>query len=311
MKRFPLLLLALFAAAASSLARPASGILIDSYAAVVNGKVITVGDVLAALQPAQERLAASHQGAELEQRLAEEYTAVRDALVETELILLDFEAQGGTLPDRAIEDHINSVIHERFNNDRAAFLRALAAERLTFSEWRKQMKDQLIVQIMRQREVSSKILITPFDLQQAYQRRLDDFSSPERLRLRMASAGTDETQAAALRNQIGSGENAFDEIDPPPAPAAWFQPADLNPALRDAIAGLGPGDITPPVLLDGSFYLVQLLDREESRVRPLDEVASDIERDLRRAEFERLHAIWMDTLRGKYHVELFTHDLFQ
>jgi parvulin-like peptidyl-prolyl isomerase len=311
MNRFTLLLLALFGAAAvSSATRPAAGILIDSYAAIVNGKVITVGDVLAALQPAQERLAALHQGHELEKRLAREYTAVRDALIETELILLDFEAQGGTLPDRAIEDHINSVIHERFDNDRAAFLRALAAERLTFSEWRKQMKDQLIAQIMRQREVSSKILITPFDIQQAYQRNIDAYTRTERVQLRTRPAGADATEALALRDHIRSGETPFEETESPDAPA-WFDLSDLNPALRDAIAGLSPGGIADPVDLDGTVYLVQLLDRQDAQVQPLDEVTPAIERDLRRAEFERLHGIWMDALRRKYYVQLFTHSLFQ
>ena len=126
MKRFLFLLaclLAVSAAAAQSL--PASGVLLDSYAAIVNGKVVTVGEVLSALQPLQERLASRYADAELEQKILEEYNRVRDSLIESELILLDFEMQGGTLPDRAIEDHINTVIHERFNNDRTAFLRAL------------------------------------------------------------------------------------------------------------------------------------------------------------------------------------------
>ena len=112
---------------------PASGILLDSYAAIVNGHVVTVGDVLSAMPAAHERLAAQYSGRELGEKLLEKFNDVRDALVESELVLLDFEMQGGALPDRAIEDHVNTVIHDQFQNDRTAFLKALADQRLTLA----------------------------------------------------------------------------------------------------------------------------------------------------------------------------------
>ena len=92
MKRI-LLCLALAVLAAPPAAPADSGMLLDSYAAIVNGKVVTVGDVLRHMQPAAERLSLRLQGADLAQRLAEEYDAARDALVDSELILLDFAAR--------------------------------------------------------------------------------------------------------------------------------------------------------------------------------------------------------------------------
>lgn len=319
MKRFLLLWALLGWAVPGFAATPPAGVLLDSYAAIVNGKVITIGDVLAAMQPVQERLAARHQGPELQQRLAEEYNAIRDGLVESELILLDFELQGGALPDRAIDDHINTVILERFGNNRAEFLRALAAERLTFADWRKQMKDQLIVQLMRQREVLAKILITPLDLQQAYERNRDTYASPERVRLRTrilgpvnADGSPEETRARALetRDRLASGDLAPEEAPGTLADAEWFEVDNLNEAILKAIADLDPQDFSAPVELAGDLYLVQLLERQEARTLPLDEVSPEIERELRRKEYERLNRIWIDALRAKYFVQLFSHSLF-
>ena len=306
-------LLAASAAAAQSL--PVSGVLLDSFAAVVNGKVVTVGEVLSALQPLQERLASRYAGAELEQKIVEEYARVRDSLIESELILLDFEMQGGTLPDRAIEDHVNTVIHERFDNDRTAFLRALAEERLTFAEWRKQMKDQLTVQIMRQKEVSAKILITPLDLQTAYDRQRDTFSRPEQVRIRILSFPAGQTDAATqLRERILAGELAFDAAATEGATlqddSEFIELASLHATIRTALDGLAPGDISAPVEIEGAPYLVQLVDRQAARVLPLDEVAPQIEKELRRAEFDRLNRIWINSLRSKYYVQTFTHNLF-
>ena len=308
----------IWAAAAGAQGLPASGILLDSYAAIVNGKVVTVGDVLAAMSASQARLADQYAGRELEAKLLEKFNAVRDSLVESELVLLDFETQGGTLPDRAIEDHVNSVIHDQFQNDRTAFLKALAEQRLTYAEWHKQMKDQLVVQIMRQKEVSAKILITPLDLQAAYDaRKLSDYSLPERVRLRtlVFPAATARSDAAEIGGQIRSGQSSFEKIAAEKGVSLqddgeFLEISSLHEALRAALAGLAPGDVSEPVDIGGSLYLVQLVERQEARVRPLDEVAPELEKKLRAAEFDRLNKAWIDSLRAKYYVQVFDHDLF-
>ena len=318
MNRLVLPLAALiWAAVAGAQGLPASGVLLDSYAAIVNGKVVTVGDVLAAMPAAHERLAAQYSGRELGEKLLEKFNDVRDALVESELVLLDFETQGGALPDRAIEDHVNSVIHDQFQNDRTAFLKALADQRLTYAEWHKQMKDQLVVQIMRQREVSSKILVTPLDLQTAYAARQADYALPERVRLRtLAFAGAAaeaRPRAAAAREKIRAGERAFaaDADATLQDDGEFLDVATLQETLRAAVAALAPGDVSEPLEIDGAIYLVQLVERQPARVRPLDEVAPELEKKLRAAEFERLNQAWIDALRAKYHVQFFDHDLFE
>ena len=316
MKRFILFLAVSLGAAAVSAQTP-SGLLLDSYAAIVNGKVITVGDILSLLQPARERLASRHEGDELKQKLQEEYNAARDALIESQLILLDFEMQGGVLPDRAVEDHVNGVIHDRFGNDRTAFLAALAAERLTFAEWRKQMKDQFIVSLMRQKEVSAKILVSPLDLQNAYEKDRDAFALPERVSLRTLALDNGDTvqeqkkalkAAAKLRARILSGETTFEAESG--GAAEWFEIGSLDETLRAAIAGLEPGALSEPLEIGGELYLVQLVERQAARVAALDEVAPEIEKKLRRAEFDRLDRIWIDTLRSKYFIQVFSHNLF-
>lgn len=323
MNRFTMLLaVTLWAATARAQASAAGGVLLDSYAAIVNGKVITIGEVLSALHPVQARLATQYEGGELEQKILQEYDSIRNTLIESELILQDFELQGGVLPDRAIEDHVNTVIHERFGNDRTAFLKALADERLTFAEWRKQMKDQLVVQIMRQKEVSSKILVAPLDLQRMYEAKRSAYAVPERVRIRTLSMDlggtpsereTSLARAGELRNRILSGDAAFANADPGARlqeEAEWLDLDSLNEALRDAIAGLAPGGISPPLGIGDALYLVQLVERQEARTRPLDEVSPEIEKEIRRAEFNRLNRIWVDSLRSKYYIQTFTHNLF-
>lgn len=309
MNRF-VLLLALLLGAGPVAGRPNAGVLLDSYAAIVNGKVVTVGDVLAAMPAVHERLAAQYSGRELEEKLREKFAAMRDTLVEAELVLLDFEAQGGSLPDRAVEDHVNSVIRDQFGNDRTAFLEALAEQRLTYAEWRKQMKDQLVVQVMRQKEVVAKVLVTPLDVQRAYEEKKAAYALPERVRLRtyVLPAGADgadwiERLRAGAADAVPADVEVQDDGE-------FLAAASLHETIRAAVAALEPGGVSPPVDIAGARYVVQLVAREAARVRPLEEVAGELEKQLRSAEFERLNRAWVDGLRAKYYVQTFDHALF-
>ena len=306
-----------FCVAAAWSAGMHSGILLDSYAAVVNGKVITIGEVMDAIRPEQARLVRQYEGTALEQKIIELFREGRDRLIADELVLADFAAQGATLPERAIEDHINGVIHERFNNDRTAFLQALAEERTTYDEWRKRMQDQLIIQVMRQREVGSKILVTPFDIQAEYNAHPEKHTVPEKVRLKLfvLPEGA-KIDLATLADRIRNGALSLDDT------VAHFgmtvQDSDealeltsLQASLQSVLAGAEDGDLVGPVQLDGKGYLIQLVERQPSHSTPLEDVADGIAADLRKREYERLEKLWLNTLRGKYYVQVFANDLFK
>ena len=310
--------LALAAWTVCAAARAAGGgILLDSYAAVVNGRVITVGEVLDALRPEQARLMRQYESPELERKLAEAYRQERDRLIADELILADFAAQGASLPERAIEDHINGIIHDRFANDRTAFLQALAEERTTYNEWRKRMQDQLVMQVMRQREVTSKILVTPYDIQAEYDAHKDRYTVPETVRLKLfvLPEGA-KIRLGKLADRIRGGALSLDAAVAHfhmtvQEPGEALETSSLQEALRTALDGARPGDLLGPVALDGTEYLVQLVEREEERVAPLEDVAEEIAAELRKREFDKLEKLWLNTRRGKYYVQVFANDLFR
>ncbi len=293
------------------------GVLLDSYSAVVNGRVITVGEVMDAMRPEHARLARQYDGEELAAKLMEAFREARDRLIADELVIADFAAQGATLPERAIEDHINGIIHDRFDNDRTAFLQALAEERTTYEEWRKRMQDQLIIQVMRQREVSSKILVTPYDIQAEYDAHRERYKVPEKVRLKLfvLPAGAKirlGELAERLRNGALSLEDAVLHFHMTVQDTGEaVETSNLQAALRDTLSGARDGALLGPVDLDGTEYLVQLVAREEERTEPLEDVADGIAAELRKREFGRLEKIWLNTLRGKYYVQVFANDLFK
>jgi peptidyl-prolyl cis-trans isomerase SurA len=332
--RTSLLAAVLFAAALPARAQepqpalPFGGVLLDSYAAIANGAVVTVGDVMSAIQADPPSPFPTDPA-----KLTELYRKTRDTLVATELIQQEFTALGATLPERAIEDHVASVVHDRFHGNRTALLEALAAERLTYEEWRQRMLRQLIVQLMRQREVDAKIAVTPVDIQAEYEARAADYDLPERVRLEVwsmpapdpAIAAQVEAARAYYREFLRSTRAAPPETpawpDVPSAPAnfaprreellgEWLPASELAPAFADALSKVSPVGAPRPLRMGNRTYFLRLLDREPARRQSLEEAAPAIAAKLRAAERARLEAIWLDSLRSKYHVQYYEHDLF-
>lgn len=295
----------------------------DGYAAIVNDRVITVGDVMEFVNANDLQLRDDFAGAELLRRRQEAFENARDLLIEQALIVEEFKNLGGSIPDRAVDERIKDFIFERFDNDRAKFLAALAEDQITLDEWRERVRERIIVSVLRRQEVHDRIKITPAALRAAYEAKPQAWHVPERVQLRLIvlrvpenDPDTAEQQrqlAVRARGRILAGESFADiarEISQDSKASAggdwgWREPSAFEPALRAAIEQLPPGQMSDVIETPGAFYLAYVEARQPARKRSFEEVRPDIERELRQAEAERLYSRWIERLRRKYFVQVF------
>lgn len=328
MNRFHRIVLAACVAACLPAVASARGLRVDGYAATVNKRVITVGEVLAYVQPVQMKLAERYEGAELEEHVAEAMAEQLDALIERALILEEFTLKGGTIPDRLVDDRINGMISERFKNSRTAFLEALSQERLTLDDWREETRDQLIVSIMRRQEVGDRVIVSPRAVREAYESRLDTYRVPEQVKLLMIvlhKGATAEDQkvkreeAEQIRAKLVAGED-FAEIAKASSEGSkaaeggdqgWLEPSSLRPELTNVVAQLEAGRVSEVVEAGDEFYLLKVEARKNASVMPFDEARKGIEKELRMAEEERLYKAWIERLKRKFYVKVFADDFTQ
>lgn len=295
---------------------------VDGYAAMVNQRVILKSEVFALVYPVQQQLQLSYTGLDLEKKLDEAYRNVLDTLVERALIVEEFNRQGRALPDRAIDTQVNSLISERFNNNRMAFLDALAEERLTLAEWREQAKDSLIVTILRRTEILDRVAVAPREVRESYETNLDRYRTPEEvlLRLIVLHPGTTEEERAAkigearrIRARLTEGEDfaAVARTVSEGAKAAqggdmgWMETAQLRAELAQGIHGLAPGQIGEVIEAPDEIYLAKVEGRKQASVTPFEDVRRDIEALLRKQEADRLYKGWIARLKNRFYVKVF------
>jgi len=303
-----------------------NSLLIDGLAARVNGKPITVGDVMMFVEPVRKQLARSYSGDEYKNRLGKAFQEALASLVERRLILDAYAAQELKIPDWAVEQRITEIVHEEFQGDRAALLRALAQDRLTYEQWRDEMRDQLVVASMRQSYVGDLVTIPPQAARKAYDQNKEKYQQPAQVRLRVLELRKGETAEAtaarrrriedmlarvragedfeAIVRQNSEGSRAAEGGD-----TGWMDPAMCRRELIDAVAGLKAGDLGGIVETQDGWFLVRLEGRKEPAPRDFESVRMEIERELRNQEADRLYQEWVRSLRAQASIETFDVEL--
>jgi len=317
MKRVYLSMLALwapvaFASAEIKLVR----IPMDGFAATVNTNIITIGSVYEVIQEASQRLRALHSGKELEEKSIALFMSGLERLIDQSLIVEDFNTQKFQMPERLVDDEINDIVTKRYNGDRAAMLSALEENKVTLEEWRGIIRNQLIVRMMRSREIGERIVVSPRQIAEAYEIQREKYNEPAKVRLRMiyVNAGTkvDEARqkAGALRATVAGGEDfeavARENSDDASASTGgdwgWIEADQLRVELRNAIADAPAGSISEVVEIPEGFYVLKVEERKEAQTRTFEEVRSTIETELREKQGEKYYREWIARLRDKYPV---------
>jgi parvulin-like peptidyl-prolyl isomerase len=288
--------------------------------------VITVGDVLEMMARDLERLEMMEDQAEAQREYLDIFRRGLRFRIEEALILEEFSImENAVFPEYLVDQEVDRIIRERFNNDRAAFLSALTAQQLPVADYRDQIRDQLIVQQLQQLEVFARVAVSPGEIQKRYEEEQDRFTEPASVQLRVITIRrVDPVTETPVRNAdevLADVTNALAEADASFADLAeaysddsfadeggmwgWREPRVFLSEIRDAIEGLSPGETSGVVTTEDAYYLIRLEDRREEGTRSFDEVREEIAAELRGEEARRIRDQWINRLRRKHFVQVF------
>lgn len=300
-------------------------IVVDGIAARVNKHVVTIGEVMAAMDAQRRRLVTEFAGEALETRLRQAYRETLDLLIDRYLVLDDYHASGARLPEWVVDGRIEEMIKEMFGN-RSKLMDALAEERITFTDWRERMRDQMIVATMRRSTIDQKIVVPPEEVRRLYEARPEDYREPLRIHLRMVliqprsgeDAAATQARAAAVVERLAKGDAlaavAKDLSDDSKASDGgdwgWIEPSVLRGELADAAALLQPGQTSELLEIAGVLYVLKVEDRKESHIAPFDVAQPAIENKLRKERSEKEYREWMKRLRDKGYINISEINLF-
>ncbi len=283
-----------------------SSVVVDRVIAVVNDEIITMSDL--------QREAAKLKDAKSDERL------LLEEMINRKLQLAAAKHAGLDVTDKEVDDALEDI--KRRNNLTSKDLIAeLAKDGMTLEQYRAELKEQMTLSRVFNKQVRSSIALDEAELREYYERNKKDFSLPEEIRVRQILLTVPDkasrTQIAAVKERAAQvyeralrGEDFVSlvrEFSYGPARRddgdLGFMPRDhVLPEIAEAVKPLSPGSIVGPVQSSMGFHIIKL---EEIRkpVRPFEQVKDEIANIIYKQKIEIAYRSWLQTLRSESYIE--------
>ena len=157
------------------------------------------------------------------------------------------------------------------------------------------------VVVLDQDAVEKSINVTDAQLHAAYTSNMDNFRTPERVHVRQILINTLDKSEAEKKQLLAKAEDVLKQLKAGGDFAAlakkysddkgsaekggdlgWLQRGQAVPQLEQVIFTMKPGQISNVITTDYGYDIAQVLEHEQARVKPFEEVKASIADDLRK-----------------------------
>jgi parvulin-like peptidyl-prolyl isomerase len=296
--------------------------LVDGIQAIVHDSIITIDEVEIMTEPAAKALWRQYrdQPEVFQKKLVEAKTNNLEQLLGRQLILQEFKTAGYNMPESVIDEMVQEKIHTLYN-DQMTLTKTLQAQGITKEKFRQDIRDRFIIEVLRQKNISSELIISPHKVEVYYLAHQDEFKVEDEIKLRMIVLNkppeTDSAQVTKLAEEIlgklkegasfpematvySQGSQRKDGGD-----WGWVERSVLRKELSDVAFALKPGERSSVIELPDACYLMLVEQTRPAHRKSLGEVRDQIEKNFLLEERNRLEKQWIERLRKKTFVQYF------
>lgn len=251
----------------------------DYILAVINQELVTAGEVDRRLERAQQE--AQRAGAKLPPE-AELRRQVVESLIEERVIITYARDSGVKIEESDLDRAVQSVAAQNQINV-SELRRRLAADGIEYSRFRANLRDQMLVERVREREVYQRIKITDLDVDRLVDQQRAAAQADSELNIAQILVtlpeGADAATVAARKDRaekalerVRRGEDfalvakavSEDGNKDKGGEIGMRAASRLPDAFVDVVRPLAPGDVAPTLLRTGAgFHVLKLVERRE------------------------------------------------
>lgn len=299
-------------------------VIADRIVARVNNDIITLSELKETTAEVLARMEENLQEEEdLAKKVQEIEKQVLDKLVENRLIIFHAKNMGIAVTEEEITKMIEDIKKQNSVDD-LQFQQLLKKEDLTQEDYRKKIKEQLLVSRTFQLEMKQN---SPGndkkELEEYYEKHKERYLIPEEIKLQQIlflcpndadplEEDRAKVQAHYARDKLLEGED-FAELakkysqDPSAGKGGilgTFKRGQLLSLLEEAAFKLKEGEISPVIQSQFGFHILKAVEKKEAHYTPLSQVEADIRKQHSEEKGIRLHQEWIKKLYQESFVEI-------
>lgn len=292
---------------------------LDQIVAIVNEDVITRSELNQTLAIVKMQMAQAHIAAPAKAVLQKQ---ALDQLINKKLQLQIAKQAGIQVTNADLDKAIQSVAQQNQVSVSMLYSR-LKQEGMSISDYRDEMRDQLVLQKLQQQEVISKITITPDEINnfihsnvwqhnEAKEYHIEDILIPF-----SATPSTEEITAAKMRAKdilakLHQGKNfrAAAQAESSDTHAleggdlGWRKLPEIPSAFADRIIRMQANDIAGPIQTSNGFHIIRLAGVRKLAASQPAPNRKQVESLLMQRKFEEGVQNWVSKLRSQAYIEI-------
>jgi len=293
----------------------------NGVAALVQGKPITKSEVRDTVKAQEQILMAMYGGTDperMQREIAETRATALDALIDRELILIEFTKIGGVIKPQYVDDQINNIVREAFKGDRDALVTELAKGGMSIKKFRDMQEKNIIASVMRSKKTGEMPPATPKEVEEYYNKNVEKWRVGDQVKISTISipkftgetGATPDSQkklAQEIRSKLLKGGDfatlarSYSQDSRAEFGGAWeWMPrTELDPMIANTAMSLKTGGVSEVLDKETSYIIVACDAKKLGEAPGIEKVRGDIQKMIQQEKSKKAIDEWMAELRKK------------
>jgi len=294
--------------------------IVDGIVAVVNNEVVTQVELNAILLPIYTQYKSTYSDEELLKKIDEAKKNILYQLIEDKLILQEAHKIGMPATDEEVAERLEQIKSQFSSSEE--FKSALASQGLTVVDLKEKYREQLIKEKMVNREVRSRVSVTPIEIALFYEKNEDDFNLPAQVKVMTImirkSEADPESNTDSLKKikmielKMAEGEDftklAREYSQDPSAvdggDMGYINKGQMMKKIDEVIFSLQPGEISETIETPVGYHVFKIVEVKEAGAESFDEARMQIENYLFQEKAKERFDEWMTNLKENAYISV-------
>ena len=228
---------------------------------------------------------------------------VLEQLINNKLYDQEIRRLSITVSVKELDDELRHITGDYTQDE---FSRRLKDKDISYNKWVEEVRKNLMVQKLLQKEILLKITISEKEMKDYYETNKTEFSLPERAKVSHIIV-SDESEAYKIYESLQSGgdfnekakEHSLGVDSQTGGQMGIFTPGQLPEAFDKAIFKLKPGQFSEVVKTPYGYHLFKVMERYDAKLMSFEEAKANIKQTLLKKKEEEAFLNWLHTLKTK------------
>ena len=285
--------------------------LVNKIAAVVNGDIVTLYDLKQLAIPELKKAGVLGPKYADSPKVKSILSNVLDNVVSEKLFLQDAERRGITVKEAEIENELRKIAQQRGMTLEKAKEQILS-EGLTVESVKERVKASIIRQRLLGLMIGRKVVITKEEVQRFYDEHKSEFAADGTVEVSLLIFAP-TADIKDVHSELSAGKISFEEavqkysVGPGKEQGGYLGELgvkDVSPQMLAVVEDMKDGSVSDVLSLGSSKALIKLHSKTKGSLRPLEEVAQEIEAKLRAPRLEESFKDYAEKLRNNAVVDV-------